>query len=112
MMLCEDTKNSYKVTGSFFTKKLLDLNSTSLDLNFSFFTLSSESECCILLHIFFHKCPLQLRCSFVIKMRMSTAPTCVQGQLFVGFRRMLVYLCDLNRLKTSELSPLKTFDFP
>lgn len=95
----------------FLDQKVAWLDSTSLDLKFSFFTLNSESECCILLCIFFHNCPLQLRCNFVIKMRMSTVPTCVQGQLFVCFQRMLVYLCDLTRLKTLKLSHTKTFNF-
>ena len=44
----------------------------------------------------------------MIRMRMSTAPACDQGQLFVGFEsRVLVILCDLRRLETSKLSLIK-----
>lgn len=44
----------------------------------------------------------------MIRMRMSSAPACDQGQLFVGFERgVLIIPYDFTRLKTSKLSLIK-----
>lgn len=107
MMLYEDTKHNCRVIAGFLATEWLSLIWIQLvwiwtlllfDLRkwwlYSATWLSSTTV--------LHSCEMQLFD------KLSTAPACDGGQLFVGFeRRVLVLLCDLTRLKISKLSHIK-----
>jgi len=104
MKIQEQLQSYWKLLSQKVTE--LNLDSASLDLNFS--SLSPKQKLCSATLSSFttvlHSCEMH----FVIRMRMSTAPACNEGQLLVGFeRRVLVILCDLTRLKTSKLQLIK-----